>query len=510
MANLKLRLAATLIVALAVARTHAATYTWDTSPGTVGVGNGTITGGTGAWNTTNGNWTTDGGVNNIAWPTSGTDNDAVFGGTAGTVTIAAGGVTANDLTFNNASGTYDIAGATLTLNGTTPTLTVNGSVSDYIHSVIAGSGGFVKEGTGNLTLFASNSISGGLTVNAGTVQLQGNASFNVSTVPGTITVNNGAMLVVVNGVNLFSTSSNDSIFQINGGGIMEFNESSTEANTTYFKTVNLSSANGTLATVRGYTAISRPDSALRALAGASTINSTGSVTNLWSAGLILVKTAAPTDVAIDTATGNTLNLSGSIRDLASFTGAILVKTGAGILNLSRATGNSFIGGVKVNGGTLLVTNTSGSATGSGTVTVASGAAIGGKGIISNNLTLANGAHFVFDLNYVDANALTVGGTFTWNSSFGVDDFVAADGSAVNWASVSDGVYKILNTSASFNSGNIENFGVVNAFSLGGGRIAYFSQGSLNLNIETVVSVPAPMTLPAGLGLIGMLAARRRH
>jgi hypothetical protein len=46
----------------------------------------------------------------------------------------------------------------------------------------------------------------------------------------------------------------------------------------------------------------------------------------------------------------------------------------------------------------------------------------------------------------------------------------------------------MTTSFVFNSSNISNFGVANAYDIGGGRSAYFSNGSLILNV-----VPEPST-----------------
>ncbi|MEY3896169.1 MAG: hypothetical protein RLZZ214_1689, partial [Verrucomicrobiota bacterium] len=70
------------------------TFTWDGS----GVGTAGAQGGSGTWNSnTTSNWWN--GATNEVWPTSGgTDDNAVFAGTAGTVTVAASGVAANDLT----------------------------------------------------------------------------------------------------------------------------------------------------------------------------------------------------------------------------------------------------------------------------------------------------------------------------------------------------------------------------------------------------------------------------
>jgi len=129
---------------------HAAVYNWNGST------TGGATGASNTWDTAAANWTGDGTV----WPASGTDNDAVFAGTAGTVTIATG-VTANDLTFNTAG--YTISGGTLTLNGapaptaTTPNITNAGTAT--IASVLAGEVGFTKRSAGTLVLSNSNSIS---------------------------------------------------------------------------------------------------------------------------------------------------------------------------------------------------------------------------------------------------------------------------------------------------------------------------------------------------------------
>ncbi len=58
------------------------------------------------------------------------------------------------------------------------------------------------------------------------------------------------------------------------------------------------------------------------------------------------------------------------------------RTPVGIVKFSRAAGNTYDGGTIVKAGTLLVANTSGSATGTGDVTVRSGAKLGGTGIIA--------------------------------------------------------------------------------------------------------------------------------
>jgi fibronectin-binding autotransporter adhesin len=86
--------------------------------------NGVTQGGTGTWNTTNADWTANG-TTFQAW-NNGNLDDAVFGGTAGTVTLGVA-ITAHNLTFNTSG--YVITGSTLILGGTTPTVSVTGTAT---------------------------------------------------------------------------------------------------------------------------------------------------------------------------------------------------------------------------------------------------------------------------------------------------------------------------------------------------------------------------------------------
>ncbi|OYV05103.1 MAG: hypothetical protein CFE26_13350, partial [Verrucomicrobiales bacterium VVV1] len=144
-------------------------FTWDGAD-TVTTG---AQGGTGTWDAiTTANWW-DGSAD-VVWPDSGTNNDAIFGGTGGTVTVSS--VTANDLTFTSSG--YILSGAsTLTLNGTTPTITTNASTTPNIgnatNTVIAGSAGLIKAGTSTLNLNGSavHTFTGGLNIKTGALAL---------------------------------------------------------------------------------------------------------------------------------------------------------------------------------------------------------------------------------------------------------------------------------------------------------------------------------------------------
>jgi autotransporter-associated beta strand protein len=130
----------------------------------------TWSGGAGTWDTSATNWLSSGGT--VAWPSSGIDNDGVFGGPANTVTLS-GGVLANELLFSAAG--YTVSGAgTLTLNGTSPTLTVttgSATIGNNTALVLAGSDGLTKAGAGTLTLNSSvvSTLTGGVTVTGGTL-----------------------------------------------------------------------------------------------------------------------------------------------------------------------------------------------------------------------------------------------------------------------------------------------------------------------------------------------------
>jgi len=148
-------------------------FTWDT-------------GITPAWSLTSG------GPYNYSW-TSG--NDAVLEGTAGTVSVAAGGATANSLTFN-ANG-YAVQNNTLTLSG--PVISDGSGQTNTINSILAGTAGLNKMGVGTVNLTGANTLTGTLVVSNGVL---GVANWGVSTV-GAINVgygnNNTAVLNISGG-----------------------------------------------------------------------------------------------------------------------------------------------------------------------------------------------------------------------------------------------------------------------------------------------------------------------
>ena len=149
-------LLAAIIVAFGITSTHADTYNW----------NGSTTGGLGGidnvWDTATANWSGFG----TTWPTTSTTNDdAVFGGTGGTVTLTTS-VTANGITLAQTSGVSYTIGADntagiITLDGTTPTISSSGTQSlNTIGAVISGIAGLTKAGNRTLQLRGANNYTG--------------------------------------------------------------------------------------------------------------------------------------------------------------------------------------------------------------------------------------------------------------------------------------------------------------------------------------------------------------
>ncbi len=170
----------------------------------------------------------------------------------------------------------------------------------------------------------------------------------------------------------------------------------------------------------------------------------------------------------------------------------LTFDGPGRLTLSGT--NTYGGATNVNAGTLVV---NGDHTGGGAFTVASGAAIGGGGWIDSALTLSPGASFWWD----GSSTLTVadGNTVLLDNSFGILSLVGFD-----WDTIANNSYTLIANNSDFS--NISNWGRQNAYTLDDGRLAYFSQGSLTLN---VVPEPGAWLLLLCALACGLLVRRRK-
>jgi len=145
---------------------------WDANGSTAG------NGGAGIWDSTTKSLfkNTAAGTTYLHWVNSsaGNDHTAVFGGTAGTVNVAGGGVTASGLQFLTDS--YTLTGGSISLTGSAPTMNAASNVTATVSSTILGSAGVTKTGDGAVRLSGPNTYGGGTTVSSGTLLVNGDQS----------------------------------------------------------------------------------------------------------------------------------------------------------------------------------------------------------------------------------------------------------------------------------------------------------------------------------------------
>ncbi len=328
-------------IGITILPSYSATLTWDITPGTVGAGNGTITGGTGTWDTSLGNWTLDAGANNVAWVNNNPPDNAIFGGAAGTVTQ--GGMTVNTITFDTAGYTVGPNTNTLNLGGASPRITANADAT--VSSVLAGTTGLTKDGSGILSIPTKATYTGNTVVNAGVLNLSGGGG-NTGTIRGTATVNNGAILRISTGdaTGYDAAGARLETININQGGTL--NIAVTNNQTLGNATINLTG--GAITGVSG--------SNLDFFQATSTLNSLASPVTATSSGTRL-QIRQPAGLTMNVASGSTpsgidLDISSVISSSGTFATAPLIKAGAGTLRLNAA--NTYTGATTINAGTFVL------------------------------------------------------------------------------------------------------------------------------------------------------------
>ncbi len=175
-----------------------------------------MVGGDGTWSAQSGttNWTNAAGTSASAWGQGGV---AVFGGNAGTVTIA-GGTPPQAAGLEFLTSGYNLVGQTqmrmldlvALAPGAVPKIAV-ASGTATISALLVGSDGFEKTGAGTLVLTRANTISGA-TVSEGTLELRGAGG-----VAGTMIVASGATLVADPG----ATGGASQGLTVSGGGTFQ-------------------------------------------------------------------------------------------------------------------------------------------------------------------------------------------------------------------------------------------------------------------------------------------------
>ncbi|MGK6317662.1 autotransporter-associated beta strand repeat-containing protein [Neorhizobium sp. DT-125] len=169
---------------------------WDGNDGPKN--DGFIDGGDGIWRTagpsSTSNWTDAGGSTNAPW---GAGQFAIFTGTPGTVEVLHdnGAVLVSGMQF--ATDGYVIDGEALTLVGGRPNIRVgdgtsaSAAITATINAELTGGTGINKTDLGTLVLGGTNTFTGGVTVNGGTVQISSDA--NLGGTAGDLVLNGGTL-----------------------------------------------------------------------------------------------------------------------------------------------------------------------------------------------------------------------------------------------------------------------------------------------------------------------------
>ena len=337
-------------------------------------------------------------------------------------TIAAGGTL--DLNGNNYT-LPGIGGSGSVLLGSA-TLTINNAAAGTVSTSISGSGGVIKSGNGDLTFAASDSYTGGTTVNGGRLILAaavqsttftanaggtlqfGNATFNpwfgsIRAQAGGTVQYNGA---TINGGYLRGPGTHTTL-----AGSSNFFNGSTTYNSTAFQqfgadTFTNFTNGGTLTngTLTNHGATLLWDGGINAASGRMTVNGTAVVQDLENDGFITINS------------GGVIN--NAVSDLVSGGGSQIIINAGGQLNVNSDGSGMRLdlqGSLLVNNGTITgMTNVYYGATAKGAVGVYGPVTIndGGKfspgnspGVVTSATTVWNsGGQYLFEINSATGTA----------------------------------------------------------------------------------------------------------
>ncbi len=288
-------------------------------------------------------------------------------------------------------------------------------------------GGLTKEGSGLFRIVATSNYDGATTINGGTLQIR-NVTGTQGWRPGAININNGSTLQFTGTDQTILQGTGDNItFDSNGGGSMVMSKNTiwrsahivttggaqNTVSGTYFNGQGAVAGNRVIYDVADGTDAGGIDllvSSEHRNVGGITKNGAGTLalsngTNSMNGGTVIINAGT-----LEVGAAGRLQ-SGSYADAITMNGDAAtifrynssqaqtlsgVISGVGSLEkdnsstLTLSGDNTYSGNTTVTAGILLINNTTGSGTGTGAVTVASGASLGGSGTISGATTIQSG------------------------------------------------------------------------------------------------------------------------
>lgn len=394
------------------------------------------------------------------------NDDLVFGGSLRLTPNQVAALTIGSLTFNSTAGAFTLGGAAYTINtsagvtnnstntetinnaitlGIAQTwtassgnlvfggnvanggfgLTVTGGFNTSITGILSGTGGLTKTGAGTLTLSGVNTYNGTTTVNAGAISISSASSLGT----GSMTLNGGTLM------NTATFTSTQPITLGASGGTLNALSGTTQTRSGVISGAGPLNVAGTgtlvFSAANTYTGITNVNSGVLNIQSPAALGTTAGGTTVASGAALQIQGGIAVGAEALTLNGGGIASDGALRNISgnnSWSGGItlgsastigsdsgnltlggvisgafnLTKVGAGTLTLTN-TGNSFTGTVAVQNGTLSYGTT---VLGPGTNGVVLGGVgttgtlqyTGPSGTTSRTYTLATGGTGVFDIS----------------------------------------------------------------------------------------------------------------
>lgn len=532
----------------------AATYYWDQNGTTSGSGVGT---GTATWSTTTKTWNTDssgGNLGSVGTTAATSADDVIF--SAGTDATATYGVTV--------SGSVSIKGISLNTNGS-GILNMGGSTASLTigSDGLSVSGGAATGTTTVLKITTASSGTGSLTIGAAQTWTVANGNINVLSninYANQLTFGSGTFIIGSTGGGPANYGGSGGV-RISGGDVQITTTSASNA-VNDFGSGTLELSSGSLEKWGSNTgSITIPNATT--IDGSFTFGQNGSKPLTFTNGVTISN--APT-VTLNSGGGINFNSSVALHSNVTFSGnpasGGVTTFGAGISDDGNArkvtyssggtynlvTGSTYTGSTTISGGNVILSNTSGSATGlgalllnggklagggiittssvvSGTaVTISSGTLSPSSGVTPAVLTfnlnsgtsmqLGSGALFKFNLGAANPNTLVTNGTAT-------SDLIKITGGTLNLNSIDLSNFT-FNIGTDFDNGDYILFdtgapgGITG--SLGANTFGTFGTFAYTLAVTndgqdlTLEVVPEPSTWALLLGGVGLLVfvVRRKN
>jgi fibronectin-binding autotransporter adhesin len=438
----------------------------------------------------------------------------------------------------NGFGTIELpagaSNATLSLRGVDGTTRMGSLIVGETSSGTRSGAGTLNMSNGTINGSISNTYLGVFGANStgpATTSLLAMGGGNFDTV-------NMIMAAITNTSITNASASVGAVFQQNGGNVkvqtLTMGQSGAATNVSgpvFLPTYNLASSNAVLRaqTITAGASTNYGSGTVRKINfGAGTIQNYDAATDLTISGKDTTSSGR-IEIAVATNPSTRTFLADAGRTITVEETAVITSTGniekagAGSLILNGA--NTYSGGTAVNEGTLRVNNTTGSATGSGALTVASGATLSGSGIIGGPATVSgflNPGNSPGDITFNNSLLLNSTATLTIEiTGITVGQFDRVVGAGINTFTFG-GILALDNTGYSATLGDtiaiFDNwseldglFASITGTDLGGG----LSWDTANLGIDgTIQVVPEPSTYAlialAASGLGAHILRRRRR